>query len=59
MSVAIPSSVDRELTAAVDTLVATSDSQVIDRCSGGVIDLPRLVLEREFAPRFVQLEALL
>ena len=45
-------SVDRQLVDAGCEVVATSDSQIIDRCAGAACDLPRDLLETRFKKQF-------
>ncbi len=50
---------DQFLVARETGLVATSDSQIIDRCLRPVIDLPRFLLQERFSVAFVELASLL
>ncbi|MEX2444759.1 MAG: DUF434 domain-containing protein [Alkalispirochaeta sp.] len=52
-SVRLDRSADAALAAIEPTVVATSDSVVIDQVDGAVFDLARWVLDREFDARFV------
>lgn len=50
---------DETLALQTGGVVATSDSVVIDRATGPVIDLPRMILEREYDAVFVHLSSLM
>jgi hypothetical protein len=42
-----------------DGIISTSDSTIIDKTNQKVIDLPRLVLERFFEPKFMDLNSMI
>jgi len=57
--VSVEQGADQFLLAREIGLLATSDSQIIDRCHRPVIDLPRFLLQERFGGAFVELASLL
>ncbi len=59
IALSVEQGADQFLVARETGLVATSDSQIIDRCLRPVIDLPRFLLQERFSVAFVELASLL
>ena len=50
---------DRLMDGPAPLAIATADSEIIDRLSCSYIDLPRLILDREFSPAFLSIPNIL